>query len=242
MGFGERFEEVRRRAVSRWQQVVSSRPRILVGAATCGLAAGAEQVIQAFERALAEHAIDAALTRVGCLGPCHVEVLVEIAKPGCPGILYGGVTPERAMRLVEDYLAGDNPHPDLALATIGEGSVDGVPRFEELPMLKGQVRIALRNCGLIDPEEIDQYIANDGFLALEKALKMKPEVIIEEVQRSGLRGRGGAGFPTGFKWQLCRGARGSPKYVVCNGDEGDPAPSWTAPFWRVTPFPCWRGW
>jgi len=217
------FREIRGRAVSQWEKLQRNKePRILVGAATCGRAAGADAVIQAIDAELAKRNITATMARVGCLGLCYAEVLVDIAKPGRPRILYGDVTPELGLQLVEEYLVQDNPRPDLALGTIGEGSIDGIPPLHELPMLRGQVRIALRNCGHIDPENIDQYIANDGFNGLVKALELTPEAVIQEVKQAGLRGRGGAGFPTGVKWEFCRNAPGFPKYLVCNADEGDP--------------------
>jgi len=98
----------------------------------------------------------------------------------------------------------------------------GIPKFFELPMLKPQVRVVLRNCGFIDPEEIDHYLANDGYLGLIKAFNIGPEAVIAEVRDAGLRGRGGAGFPTHKKWQICRSSPGEAKYLICNADEGDP--------------------
>ena len=125
--------------------------------------------------------------------------------------------------IVRDYLVGDDPRPDLALGTRGEGTIQGIPRLVDLPVLKPQVRIVLRNCGDIDPTDIDHYIAAGGYGGLKKALlEMTPQGVIDEITRAGLRGRGGAGFPTGRKWQFCRDAPGSVKYVVCNADEGDP--------------------
>jgi NADH:ubiquinone oxidoreductase subunit F (NADH-binding) len=148
--------------------------------------------------------------------------LVDIIKPGYPRISYGNVTPEIIPRLIEDYLVNDNPCPDLALGTIGDGRVEGIPSLFELPVLNPQVRIVLRRCGFIDPENINHYIANGGYSGLIRALGMKPEEIVEEVKKSGLRGRGGAGFPTGQKWDFCRRSPGKEKYIICNADEGDP--------------------
>ena len=217
------FEEIRSRAVAQWEELErSDKPRILVGAATCGRAAGAIVVIKAIEDELAKGNIEAIIIQVGCLGLCYTEPLVDIIKPGRPRICYGNVTPEIARELIQDYVVKDNPRPDLALGTLGEGSIDGIPRLFDLPMLKPQVRIALRNCGHIDPENIDHYIANGGYSGLVKALSMKPEEVIEEVKKSGLRGRGGAGFPTGRKWEFCRNAPGKERYLICNADEGDP--------------------
>jgi len=217
------FDEIRRQAVAEWEALEQSpKPRILVGAATCGRAAGAEAVLAAIERELAQRNIEAIITQVGCIGLCYIEPLVDIIKPGYPRISYGNVTPEIIPRLIEDYLVNDNPCPDLALGTIGDGRVEGIPSLFELPVLKPQVRIVLHRCGFIDPENINHYIANGGYSGLIRALGMKPEEIVEEVKKSGLRGRGGAGFPTGQKWDFCRRSPGKEKYIICNADEGDP--------------------
>jgi NADH-quinone oxidoreductase subunit F len=110
----------------------------------------------------------------------------------------------------------------IDLPEIDVPPVPGLPSIKEHPMIKPQVRIALRNCGIIDPEDIGQYIARGGYRALSKVLSMKPEDVIEEVKISGLRGRGGAGFPTAIKWEFCRKPPGREKYLICNADEGDP--------------------
>ncbi len=217
------FSEVRSQAISEWEALQhSEKPRILVGTATCGRASGAMAALEAVNRELSQRNIDAVVTQVGCIGLCYAEPLVDIIKPNRPRICYGNVITEIIPQLIEDYIINDNPRPDLALGTIGEGGVAGIPKLFELPMLKPQVRIALRNCGHIDPEDIKQYIANGGYSGLAKALGISPEEVIEEIKRSGLRGRGGAGFPTGQKWEFCRRAPGKEKYVICNADEGDP--------------------
>jgi len=217
------FDEIRSRAISEWEALEhSDKPRILIGAATCGRAAGAMAVLEAINRELDGHNIEAIVTQVGCIGLCYAEPLVDIIKPNRPRICYANVTPEIVAQIIGDYLINDNPRPDLALGTIGEDGVEGIPKLFELPMLKPQVRIALRNCGFIDPENINHYIARGGYSGLIKALSMAPEKVIEEVKKSGLRGRGGAGFPTGVKWGLCRKSPGTIKYVICNADEGDP--------------------
>jgi NADH-quinone oxidoreductase subunit F len=217
------FAEIQKKAKAEWEALEhSNRVQIIVGAATCGRAAGAMAVIQALKSELASQNIDADITQVGCIGICYVEPLVDIIKPGRPRITYANVTPKIVPDIVRDYIVNDNPRPDLALGTFGEESLDGIPRFWDMPMLKPQVRISLRNCGIVDPEKIDHYIARDGYTGLARAVRITPEDVIEEIKKSGLRGRGGAGFPTGMKWEFCRKATGSPKYVICNADEGDP--------------------
>ena len=217
------FDELRSQAKAEWEALKrSEKPRILIGTATCGQAAGASAVLEAINTELARHNISASITQVGCIGLCYAEPLVDIVKPNRPRICYGNITPEIVPQLIKDYILNDNPRPDLALGTIGDGELKGIPKLFELPMLKPQVRIALRNSGLIDPENINHYIANDGYHGLSKALKMTPQEVIQEVKVSGLRGRGGAGFPTGLKWEICRKVPGETKYLICNADEGDP--------------------
>jgi NADH-quinone oxidoreductase subunit F len=217
------FADIQKRATAEWETLQHSQiPRILVGAATCGRAAGAEAVLAAIDRELKQRNIDAIVVQVGCIGLCYAEPLVDIIKPGRPRICYGNVTPEIVTQLIADYLVKDNPRPDLALGTIGDGVVEGIPNLFELPVLKSQVRIILRHCGFIDPTNIDHYIACGGYGGLLKALGMKPEEIVNEIKRSGLRGRGGAGFPTAQKWDFCRKSPGDQKYIICNADEGDP--------------------
>ena len=217
------FEEVKARAMSQWKAMQnSSKPRILIGMGTCGVAAGAEDILKALERELAKADIQADIIQVGCIGLCYAEPLIEIIKPGMPGVFYGNLIPELISEIVGDYLVAGNPRPDLALGTRGEDTLENIPRLFDLPVLKPQVRIALRDCGNIDPESIYHYIANNGYEGLSKALKMEPQAVIDEIKRSGLRGRGGAGFPTGVKWQFCHDAPGATKYIVCNADEGDP--------------------
>ena len=222
-GAATKFSEIRRRAEEEWEALEhSDKPRILVGAGTCGRAAGAQAVLEAIRAKLAENNIEATITQVGCIGLCYAEPMVNIIKPGCPHIYYGNLTPQLASQIVEDYLVNNNPRHDIALGTFGGDGIKGVPELFELPMLQPQVRITLRNCGLIDPENLNHYIANGGYSGFVKALEMTPEAVIEEIKKSGLRGRGGAGFPTGMKWELCRKSSGTVKYIICNADEGDP--------------------
>ena len=217
------FEELKARADAEWQALeTGGKVRILVGAATCGRASGALAVIDALKAALAENHTEAVVTQVGCIGTCYIEPVVNIIKPGQPHVYYGNVTPAIATQLVKDYIVAGNPRPDLALGTAGDGTLADIPKLFDLPMLKPQVRIVLRNCGTIDPANINHYIANGGYSGLVKALSMTPEAVIEEIKKAGLRGRGGAGFSTGLKWELCRKSPGKVKYIICNADEGDP--------------------
>jgi len=216
------FIDLQQRARTSWDGLTQTQPVIWIGAATCGLASGAGEVIDAVRDELVQLGLTATIVPVGCMGPCYLEPLMDIEKPGGPRVSYGQVTLKTAREIVKSHLADGDPLAKYALGTLGEGEVSGIPRFFELPMFKPQVRIATRNMGYINPREIDHYLARGGYEGLNKALSMTPEAVIEEVTKSGLRGRGGAGFPTGMKWKFAREAAGSPKYLICNADEGDP--------------------
>jgi len=227
------FGNVRRWAEEGWERLQhSEEPLIFIGTATCGRSAGALEVLETFQKELEARRVDCNIIEVGCIGLCYAEPIVSITKPSRPGICYGGVTPERAVELIEGYLINDDPLPDYALGTTGDGSIEGIPDLSQIPVLKPQVRRILRRCGYIDPTNIGHYIANEGYSGFTKALKMGSEQVIDEMKRSGLRGRGGAGFPTWRKWQFCIDAdgenppypwrKGTEKYIICNADEGDP--------------------
>jgi (2Fe-2S) ferredoxin len=133
--------------------------QILVGLGTCGIAAGGRATLQALEEKLEETGIEAEVIQVGCIGMCFNEPLVDITKPGRPRISYGSVTPERVREIVDSYLVGDDPRPDLAIATIDDGPFAGISSWNEMPFYKSQTRRVLRNCGFVDPEKIDDYVA-----------------------------------------------------------------------------------
>ncbi len=215
------FREIKARAESRWRELFNSdKPVILVGTATCGRAAGALEIVHTLRAELKRQGLDCPVIEVGCMGHCYAEPLVVIHKPGYPAICYGYVNPVIAERLVKEFLTGDNVCLEFVLGAMEEN--DLIPSFADFPRASYEKKVVLRNCGHIDPTDIDHYLANGGYSALGKALRMSPEDIIDEVKLSGLRGRGGAGFATGMKWEICRQAPGKPRYVVCNADEGDP--------------------
>ena len=218
------FAELQAEARVRWDQLNNSTtPRIILGMGTCGIAAGAGRIEEAVRETLEQHRAKADIEAVGCIGLCYAEPIMDVVAPGGPRISYGSVTTRAAEWIVVSHVLGGKPVPELAMAVIGGDPLDGIPRLEDLPVMRGQRRVALRHCGLIDPTSIHQYVANDGYAALHRVLtEMTPEQVIDIIKRSGLRGRGGAGFPTGVKWEFCRNAEGWPKYMICNGDEGDP--------------------
>jgi NADH-quinone oxidoreductase subunit F len=214
------FQKIKSQAELRWQELQQARAVIMVGAATCGRAAGALEVLRAFKSELKKQGLDCPVLEVGCMGHCYAEPIVIIARPGFPPIVYQQVNPVIAKRLVREFILGSDPCLEFVLGALGESEL--VPSLADFPRAQFEKKIILKNCGYIDPEDIDHSIANGGYAALAKALQLKPEKIINEVKKSGLRGRGGAGFPAGEKWATCRNAPGRPKYVICNADEGDP--------------------
>ncbi len=220
------FQRKSKEAKKKWDDLKNSPiPVIYLGTASCGRAAGAMEVLESIQATLKKNRLKAKTVQVGCIGPCYLEPLMDITTPGRPRISYANVNPEKARRIVESYLIKDDPLLQFAVGYFGEEDyqfTNGIPRFFDLPMLKPQVRVVLRNCGFIDPEQIDHYLANDGYAGLMKALESEPENVIAEVKEAGLRGRGGAGFPTYKKWDICRSASGKTKYLICNADEGDP--------------------
>ena len=210
-------------AKKKWELLQDNKePIIYVGAASCGRAAGALDLLTEINAYLKEHNVKAKVMQVGCIGPCYLEPLIDIKMPGQPRVSYGNVNAKTLSMILKSHLLEGVPHAKLALGHFGKEPLDGIRPFYELPMLKPQVRIVLRNCGLIDPEDIDQYLAVDGYQGFMNALKMKPEDVIGVVHQAGLRGRGGAGFPTFRKWTVCRNSPGEQKYLICNADEGDP--------------------
>jgi NADH-quinone oxidoreductase subunit F len=220
------FEKKRKEAQKKWELLKTSKiPVIYLGTASCGRAAGAMDVLKSVQKTLKENRLKAKIVQVGCIGPCYLEPLMDITLPARPRISYANVNPEKAKRIIESYLIKGDPLLQLAVGHFGDENCEftnGIPRFFDLPMLKPQVRVVLRNCGFIDPEEIDHYLANDGYAGVMKAFSKGPEEVIAEIKEAGLRGRGGAGFPTYKKWEICRNSPGKTKYMICNADEGDP--------------------
>ncbi len=220
------LDAVRQQFTTAWRsRIHPSQTVIFLGTASCGRAAGALETRQAILDTLQELGIQANLIEVGCIGPCYLEPLMDVAILGLPRISYANVTPAKAKRILKACLVDGDLQPALAAGHFGSGDFtaqSGIPRFFDLPMLKPQVRIILKNCGLIDPEDLGSALDAGAYTGLAQALAMGPEQVIHEVKLSGLRGRGGAGFGTWKKWDLTRAAQGHPKYVVCNADEGDP--------------------
>ncbi len=214
-------------------KLVPSRPRVGVGMGTCGKGNGADGVYHAFKEAIEQGGRDIKLASVGCFGFCAQEPLVNVRVPGKPLVILRRVEAGDVPRILDDMGVGKVPE-DLALCKVeawdhmtahvdyGEG-FPNIPSWQDVPFFKPQKKIVLRNCGLISPDDIEEYVAIGGYQALYKVLiDNNPELVIEQIKASKLRGRGGAGFLTGLKWNYLRTAVSDQKYIVCNADEGDP--------------------
>jgi NADH-quinone oxidoreductase subunit F len=219
----------------KFQQALAARAKagtvIYIGMGTCGIAAGARETFQAIEQKIAKHKLAAQIVSVGCIGMCAKEPLVDIQLNGGSHVLYANIQADMVARLIEEHVINHHPVREWVICRMVDGeapddepqAIQNLPQFRDLPFGGKQVRIALGNCGLIDPEKIEDYIAREGYRALGRVLgSWSPEEVIRVIKESGLRGRGGGGFSTGTKWELCRKSPGDTKYVICNADEGDP--------------------
>jgi NADH-quinone oxidoreductase subunit F len=202
------------------ESALAEKTRIMVGTATCGIAAGAMKVKDDFIREIETKGLEAEVIEVGCMGHCYAEPLAVIAKPGFPPICYGQLDEGLVHRLVEDFLAGDDPCYEYAMAALEPNDV--FPTFAEFPRGVYEQKLILEQCGFVDAHNVDSYLARDGYSALARALEEKPQQVLDEIKEANLRGRGGAGFPAGLKWEACLKTGGEEVYVICNADEGDP--------------------
>ena len=214
-------------------KLVPAVPRVAIGMGTCGRGNGAEGLYHAFAQAKERSGDDLVLVPVGCFGACFQETLVSVRLPGNPLVMLRKVQANDAGRLLQDITKG-NLTPDLIYCKIeewdhitghiryGQGYPE-VPFWNDVTFFKGQKKIVLRNCGIINPDDIEEYIAVGGYQALYKVLiDANPGAVIEQIKASKLRGRGGAGYLTGNKWEFLAKAKAEPKYIICNADEGDP--------------------
>ncbi|MFH0812959.1 MAG: NADH-quinone oxidoreductase subunit J/K, partial [Pseudomonadota bacterium] len=230
-------------SLSDWKKIKSkglrrlfpSIPRLSVGLGSCGIAAGAEGVYRALKKVSTKKNLDILVTKTGCLGFCGEEPLLNLVRPHSPLLVFHRVTEEDAKQIIEK-LADNEVYEQKILCKIegmenvidSEGIIFGhgfslTPHFYEIPFYKKQRKIVLRESGLIDPESIDEFIAVGGYSTLIKTLStLSPEEVLKTIHDAGLRGRGGAGFPTALKWEIARKAKSDKKYIVCNADEGDP--------------------
>lgn len=187
--------------------------KVVVGQGSCGIATGAKKTSNEFERIVAEKNLtNVVVDKTGCIGTCYLEPIVDVYnEEGALEARYVKCTTDKVAKIVEEHLIGGKPVEEYV-----------IPQEDEA-FLSQQQRIVLRNCGQINPEKIEEYIAVGGYEAAKKVItSMTPDEVIEEIKISGLRGRGGAGFPTWFKWNAIKSNSGAQKYMVCNADEGDP--------------------
>jgi NADH-quinone oxidoreductase subunit F len=214
-------------------KLVPAVPRVAIGMGTCGRGNGAEGLYHAFAQAIDDCGTDLVLAPVGCFGACFQEPLVNVRLPGNPLVILRRVQANDANRVLHD-LGNGNLSPDLIYCKIeewdhitghvryGQGYPE-VPLWSDVPFFKGQKKMVLRNCGIINPDDIEEYIAIGGYQALYKVLiDANPAGVIEQIKASKLRGRGGAGYSTGNKWEFLAKAKAEQKYIICNADEGDP--------------------
>ena len=202
-----------------------TRTVIYVGAGTCGLGAGAAATAEAIRKYLDTAELEAEVVEVGCIGLCSAEPLVDVQLPGRTRLMFRKVTAAQVPQLLDSVREGRVPS-SLVLGQFRHPSLEiwpDVPFLDEHPFFAPQTRWVLANCGLIDPNNIDEYIARGGYRSLVDVLTtMSPEQVCEAVDASGLRGRGGGGFPTGKKWKFAQATVADQKYLICNADEGDP--------------------
>ncbi|WAC07329.1 MAG: NADH-quinone oxidoreductase subunit NuoF [Thermodesulfobacteriota bacterium] len=214
--------------------------KVTIGMATCGRASGADEVIEAIRNEVSSRGLNIIVTPTGCMGICQKEPLVNILKFGWPKIVYQQIDTQKAREIISALAEGKiipkytlckiEEEPNLIENITYKYKLNGLPQelekvqfYQDIPFFRKQHKRVLQNCGIIDPDKIEEYFASGGYLGLFKALgELSPDKVIDEVVRSGIRGRGGAGFPTGRKWSFAREAKGDPKYVICNADEGDP--------------------
>ena len=215
------------------------RLKVLIGSASCGLTAGAREVEAAATEMVEKLDLDAIVSRTGCIGMCRHEPIVDLLLPDGPRIKYEKMTPKKTSVLLEAFAAGKAPVPKFALCRIqseehaatgethsyapSKNGLAEIPEWDDLVFARDQQRVILRNCGSIDPDNIEEAIARGAYQGAARALQeMSPDQVIGEVLESGLRGRGGGGFPTARKWLIARDAESDVKYVICNADEGTP--------------------
>jgi len=234
------LEDLNKAAKRGLEAIIPSKTKIMVGMGTSGIASGAQQVYDALAGEIKKRKLDIILSKTGAMGMDCIEPLVDVMQPNKPRLAFSKMNAKKVPEVLDQIVKGavDGVKPAYRMdeeeficlnekKPYAKGSLSkdlkDIPAIGSVNFYKKQLKLATRNCGMINFESIDEYIAKGGYFSLYKALtKMKPEQIIEEVKASGLRGRGGGGFPAGVKWETCRRAHGDIKYVICNGDEGDP--------------------
>ena len=206
----------------------AERAKIMIGMGTCGLGAGAKGVLKCIEKEIKRQKLIADIIPTGCIGLCTQEVLVDVILPGRTRVTYKNVEQNMVSQILEEHVRDGKVVKKYALSQMYLDGKDvtpykDLPFFDELEVNKNQLKYVTRNCGIIDPDSIEEYIEQGGYLALKKVIKtMLPDEVVNEVSKSGLRGRGGGGFSAGWKWGSTAKYNSDEKYIICNADEGDP--------------------
>jgi NADH-quinone oxidoreductase subunit F len=216
------------------KKILTDRPYIAIGMGTCGIGNGAEVIFDQFDHIIKDGGFNVSLKKVGCFGFCAEEPLVNIYIPGKPLVILNKVSENDVNNIIDCVAKGNIPDRNvfckienwdfhtIPTITYGKGFPE-IQAWNELPFFKWQKKIVLRDCGIIDPDEIEEYIGVGGYFPLYKALyEMTPDTVVHELKASKLRGRGGAGFPTWKKWEMMKDTVADQKYIICNADEGDP--------------------
>ncbi|MBU2649453.1 MAG: NADH-quinone oxidoreductase subunit NuoF [Bacteroidetes bacterium] len=214
-----------RRIIKELTRQKISRPVIFVGAGTCGLGAGADKTLKAVRIWLEKQNVNADVIETGCIGLCSAEPLMDVQLPGNNRLSFQNVTADKVDGILDQVFKMEVPQDDVLGQFRANGNIswDNVDFMDEIPFFKPQKRLVLKNCGIIDPVSMEEYLANGGYRSFVKVLKtMSGEDVCNLIEKSGLRGRGGGGFPTGKKWKLAQKMNVEQKYLVCNADEGDP--------------------
>ena len=219
----EKCKELRKKRLEEIQYGTEG-AKIKIPLSSCTLASGAENIYEAAKDYVEKNGLKISISISGCFGLDFLDPWIEFTAKGMPTAIYANVKPKDIPRLIKEYFEEHDVSSAYALKnkTGKAKGEDKVPLLDELDVWKKQYRWVSRNCGIVNPESLEEYIAAGGYRGLSRSLKMTPEQVIDEILKSGLRGRGGAGFPTGIKWRITREQKDTPKYVVANADEGDP--------------------
>ena len=217
--------------------------RVYIGMGTCGLASGAEQVKEAVRKWVNEKRAGIPITPTGCIGYCQAEPILDVVTDSGHRVSFGDVKPESVRGLLEQVFGGKSYASKGVLGQYrnGQAPLKNIPFIDEHPFFRKQRKFILRNCGVIEPTSIADYRATGGFKGLERALTMTPQQVVDEALKSGLRGRGGGGFPTGKKWSLAQREVSEKKYIICNADEGDPGAIMDRSLLESDPFAVLEG-
>ncbi len=211
--------------LSKLRKDTITKPVIYIGSGTCGLGAGAAATLEETEKFLADNDIDAEIIKTGCIGLCAAEPLLDIQLPGRPRISFQKVDANKVERILDDVF-NLRVNEDDVLCQFRNDKVkawENVPFIDEHPFFAPQQRLVLKNCGIVDPIDISEYIARGGYTSFLKTINSLTNAeVCDKIEKSGLKGRGGGGFPTGKKWKFALGTEADQRYLICNADEGDP--------------------